>query len=44
MNNPCIDQVILLVRKAAAEFNKELQIIAVETHLLLSSMRDGDPN
>jgi hypothetical protein len=34
----------MLVRKAAVEFNQELQIIAVETHRLLQATKDDDPN
>ena len=34
---------VALVRKAAMDFNHELQIIVLESHWLLQSMRDDDP-
>lgn len=44
LNDLSIGHTILLVRKAAAEFNHELQRIAAKTHTLLQSTKDDDPN
>jgi hypothetical protein len=36
--------ILMLVRKVAVEFNHELQLIAMESHKLLQSVKNDDPN
>ena len=44
VHGPSTGHILMLVRKAEAELNQALQVIAMEAHMLVQSTRDNDPN